>query len=179
MAPHSSTLAWKIPWTEEPGGLQSMGVAKSQTRLSDFTFTREGRDLGVVFQAPPGSQASSRGEAKDSAVLLSHDADLLEPSEWPKGSQASCGVWRQDSGWLSRPCRKGIELQLTCHILACREGSRLTSKWSGAFQNSKEGRPNAWQVSAPSPLHSDPVVRVWGSLNHLQCHSSIVLKNSI
>ena len=25
MVPHSSTLAWKIPWTEEPGGLQSMG----------------------------------------------------------------------------------------------------------------------------------------------------------
>ena len=25
MAPHPSTLAWKIPWTEEPGGLQSMG----------------------------------------------------------------------------------------------------------------------------------------------------------
>ena len=25
MAPYSSTLAWKIPWTEEPGGLQSMG----------------------------------------------------------------------------------------------------------------------------------------------------------
>ena len=39
MAPHSSTLAWKIPWMEEPGRLQSMGVAKSQTRLSDFIFT--------------------------------------------------------------------------------------------------------------------------------------------
>ena len=39
MAPHSSTLAWKIPWTEEPGRLQSHGVAKSQTWLSDFTFT--------------------------------------------------------------------------------------------------------------------------------------------
>ena len=37
-ATHSSTLAWKIPWTEEPGGLQSMG-SLSQTRLSDFTFT--------------------------------------------------------------------------------------------------------------------------------------------
>ena len=35
MAPHSSTLAWKIPWTEEPGRLQSMG----SRRLSDFTFT--------------------------------------------------------------------------------------------------------------------------------------------
>ena len=39
MAPDSSTLAWKIPWTEEPGGLQPMGVAKSWTQLSDFTFT--------------------------------------------------------------------------------------------------------------------------------------------
>ena len=38
MAPHSSTLAWKISWTEEPGGLQSMG-SLSWTGLSDFTFT--------------------------------------------------------------------------------------------------------------------------------------------
>ena len=37
MAPHSSTLAWKIPWTEEPGRVQSW-VAKSRARLSDFTF---------------------------------------------------------------------------------------------------------------------------------------------
>ena len=34
MAPHSSTLDWKILWMEEPGGLQSMGL-----RLSDVTFT--------------------------------------------------------------------------------------------------------------------------------------------
>ena len=39
MAPHSSTLAWKIPWMEEAGGLQSMWSLKSQTRLSDFPFT--------------------------------------------------------------------------------------------------------------------------------------------
>ena len=40
MAPHSSTLAWKILWTEEPGRLHAVhGVAKSWTRLSDFTFT--------------------------------------------------------------------------------------------------------------------------------------------
>ena len=36
---HSSTLTWKIPWTEEPGGAAVHGVAKSGTRLSDFTFT--------------------------------------------------------------------------------------------------------------------------------------------
>ena len=39
MTPYSSTLAWKIPWAGEPGGLQSMGSLKSQTWLSDFTFT--------------------------------------------------------------------------------------------------------------------------------------------
>ena len=36
IATHSSILAWEIPWTEEPGGLQSMG-SQSQTQLSDFT----------------------------------------------------------------------------------------------------------------------------------------------
>ena len=35
---HSSTLAWKMPWTEEPGRLQSMG-SQSRTQLSAFTFT--------------------------------------------------------------------------------------------------------------------------------------------
>ena len=39
MATHSSTLAWKISWMEESARLQSMGSAKSWTRLSDFTFT--------------------------------------------------------------------------------------------------------------------------------------------
>ena len=45
MAPHSSTLVWKIPGMEEPGRLHSVGsaavhgVAEGRTRLSDFTFT--------------------------------------------------------------------------------------------------------------------------------------------
>ena len=38
MALHSSALAWKITWTEEPGRLAVYGVAQSQTQLSDFTF---------------------------------------------------------------------------------------------------------------------------------------------
>ena len=35
MATHSSILAWRIPWTEESGGLQSIGVSKNQTWVSD------------------------------------------------------------------------------------------------------------------------------------------------
>ena len=39
MAPHSSTLAWKIPWTEEPGGPKSMGSLRVGQDFSDFDFT--------------------------------------------------------------------------------------------------------------------------------------------
>ena len=69
-------------------------------------LSRGDRDLGVAFQTHLVSQALSRGEAKDSILLSSRDGYLLEPTKWPKGSQASCGVWKEDSGFLSRPCRK-------------------------------------------------------------------------
>ena len=53
MAPHSSTLAWKIPWTEEPGGLQSMGSLESGTteRLHfHFSLSCIGEGNGNPFQ---------------------------------------------------------------------------------------------------------------------------------
>ena len=47
MSPHSSTLAWKIPWTEEPGSLQSMGLLRVghdwATSFWLFTFMHWGR----------------------------------------------------------------------------------------------------------------------------------------
>ena len=39
MATHSSILSWEIPWTEEPGGLQSTCLQKSRTQLSNSTTT--------------------------------------------------------------------------------------------------------------------------------------------
>ena len=69
-------------------------------------LSRGDRDLGVASQTHLLSQALSRGEAKDTILLSSRDGYLLEPTKWPKGSLASCGVWREDSGLLSRPCRK-------------------------------------------------------------------------
>ena len=53
MAPHSSILAWKIPWMEEPGGLAVHGVAKSRTRLSDFTLTFHFHALEKEMATPP------------------------------------------------------------------------------------------------------------------------------
>ena len=59
MATHSSILLWRIPSTEEPGMLQSMG-SQSRTQLSDFTFTfhslevgLSGAALGVGFKLLP------------------------------------------------------------------------------------------------------------------------------
>ena len=54
MAPHSSTLAWKIPCTEEPGRLQSMGVAESDTteRLHfHFSLSSIGKGNGNPLQS--------------------------------------------------------------------------------------------------------------------------------
>ena len=70
MAPHSSTLAWKIPQTEEPGRLQSMGVAKSRTRLSEFTFT---------FHFP----ALEKEMATHSSVLAGRIPGIGEPDGLP------------------------------------------------------------------------------------------------
>ena len=76
MAPHSSTLAWKIPWTEEPGGLQSMGSQRvrhdRETSLSLFTFMHwrrkwqptESQGQGsVVGRRPLGRTESDTNEA--------------------------------------------------------------------------------------------------------------------
>ena len=49
MATHSSILAWRIPWMEEPGGLQVHGVAKNRIRLSDFTSLETSTDLPKVI----------------------------------------------------------------------------------------------------------------------------------
>ena len=63
MATHSHTLAWKIPWTEEPRRLQSMG-SQSQTRLSNFTVTL----WTEVVIGPPGMHRSSLCSASPSLI---------------------------------------------------------------------------------------------------------------
>ena len=62
--------------------------------------------LGTPLGSEQRKRASFLVEAKNSALLSSYDVYLLEPIEWPKGSQASCGVLREDSGLLSRPLGK-------------------------------------------------------------------------
>ena len=60
MAAHSSTLAWGIPWTEKPGGLQSMGLQNSQTRLSNYTTTHLALITDIIPQRPEGRKSHAR-----------------------------------------------------------------------------------------------------------------------
>ena len=64
MAPHSSTLAWKIPWMEEPSRLQSMGSLRvghdSVTSLSLFTFMHWRRKLPPTPVFLPGESQGRR-----------------------------------------------------------------------------------------------------------------------
>ena len=85
MAPHSSTFAWKIPWTEEPDRLRSMGVVKSRTRLSDFTFTFH-------------FHALEKEMATHSKVLAWRIPGTAEPSGLPSvGSQSQTLLMRLSS----------------------------------------------------------------------------------
>ena len=68
LATHSSTLAWRIPWMEEPGGLQSMGSQRVghdwATSLSLFTFThwrRKGQPTPVFLPGESQGQGSLVG----------------------------------------------------------------------------------------------------------------------
>ena len=49
MATHSSIFAWRIPWTEEPGGLQSMGSQRVRHNWSDLAYTHRLRHLNANF----------------------------------------------------------------------------------------------------------------------------------
>ena len=87
MAPHSSTLAWKIPWMEEPGRLQSMG---SRRVRHNFTFTFH-------------FHALEKETATQSSVLAWRIPGMREPSGLPSmGSQSRARLKRLSSSSSNR-----------------------------------------------------------------------------
>ena len=81
MAPHSSTLAWKIPWTEEPGRLQSMGLLRVRhnrvTSLSLFTFKRWRRKWQPAPVFLPG-ESQGRGKLMGCHLWGRTESDTTE-----------------------------------------------------------------------------------------------------
>ena len=77
MAPHSSTLAWKIPWMEEPGGLQPMGLLRVRydwpTSLSLFTFMHWRRKWQPTPVFLPGGMGEPGGLPTMELHRVGHD----------------------------------------------------------------------------------------------------------
>ena len=94
MAPHSSTLAWKLPWTEEPGRLQSMGSLRVRhdwaTSLSLFTFHALEKKMAThssVFAWRIPGVAEPGGLPSMGSHRVGHDwSDLA-------AAAAAAGVW--------------------------------------------------------------------------------------
>ena len=85
MAPHSSTLAWKIPWTEEPAGLQSMGSLRVghnwEISLSLFTFMHWRRKWQPTSGFLPGESMGSHRVGHDWSNLAAAAAANLPQSK--------------------------------------------------------------------------------------------------
>ena len=81
MAPHSSTLAWKIPWTEEPGRLQSMGSLRVRhdwvTSLSLFTLMHWRRKWQPTPVFLPG-ESQGRGSLVGCRLWGRTESDMTE-----------------------------------------------------------------------------------------------------
>ena len=99
MATHSSILVWEIPWTEEPGGLQAIGLHRVRPDWSDVAKWNTGWDTGfppgflrtlLVINRQPlkGSRIAHLGVNKGSkrlVLLLSEKVDHFPGSEEDKG----------------------------------------------------------------------------------------------
>ena len=99
MATHSSTLAWKIPWTEEPGRLQSMGVTKSRARLSDFTFTFHFHALEKEMPTTPvflPGESQGQGSLVGCHLWGHTESDTTEATLQQQQQQHSPKTKRQD-----------------------------------------------------------------------------------
>ena len=108
MAPHSSTLAWKLPWTEEPGALQSMGLLDTTERLH-FHFSLscigegngnplqcsclENPSVGGAWWAAVYGVTQSRTRLSDLAAAAERDRAGLESLDFRKAGLIAAGAW--------------------------------------------------------------------------------------
>ena len=115
MAPHSSTLAWKIPWTEEPGGPQSMGLLRVRhdwvTSLSLLTFMRWRRKWQPTPAFLPGE---SQGRGSPWAAIYGVTQSRTRLKRLSSSSSSILKYLRRPQNWFVWE-RNGPPLTLLTH----------------------------------------------------------------
>ena len=152
MATHSNTLAWKIPWTEEPGGLQSMGSLGVghdwATSLSLFTFMhwrRKWQPTPVFLPGESQGQGSLGGLLSMGSHRVGHDWSNLAAA---KAALFQCSYLTSASPLRGFP-RDSVVKESTCQ---CKRWKRLRfDPWVGKISWRRKWRPTA--IVFPGKFH--------------------------
>ena len=127
MAPHSSTLAWKIPWMEEPGRLQSMGSLRVRhvwaTSLSLFTFMDWRRKWQPTPMFLPG-ESQGRGSLVGCRLWGHTKSDMTEVTQHGLASSV-CGC---------KPKKTVLELYSYSMVTVKENGERKSSHWAKLWE---------------------------------------------
>ena len=142
MAPHSSTLAWKIPWVEEPGGLQSMGSRRVgydwATSLSLFTFMHWRRKWHPTPVFLPG-ESQGQGSLVGCRLWVRTESDTTELTQQQQQQVLIEQVWGEKQK-RKKGSREHREVQSSLHkcfsprisagVLAQHKSSSSRVDWS-------------------------------------------------
>ena len=135
MAPHSSTLAWKIPWREEPGGLQSMGSLRvghdGVTSLSLFTFMHWRRKWQPTPLFLPGESQGQRSLV-GCCLWGRTESDTTEATAAAGSKVALCSRGRHYLILKVAWCTHSSQKRLTWRVVRALQSSHMLSKTQGS-----------------------------------------------
>ena len=154
MATHSSILAWKTPWAEEPGGLQSMGSQKSWTWLSTLTHTHTHthKDQHILISSSWNSISSSSAiSAKAKSPSASHPPLLSCCTAYWKLRYVDLrwGEALLQLKWLKNSVKAAWSWKLNSSIVGPRQGTKNKKK----RDNDWKGRNKATNVADGITIH--------------------------
>ena len=159
MAPHSSTLAWKIPWTEEPGGLQSTGSRRVghdwATSLSLFTFMHLRRKWQPTPVFLPGESQ------RQWSLVGCHLWGCRIGHDWSDLAAAAAAGWLGAIGWTGC-CNLGEWATWGLHMGRSRSSlypAPHCQCWS-LLQQSRNMKLLLWDKPEKMEAHSPPTLNL-------------------
>ena len=175
MAPHSSTLAWKIPWMEEPGRLQSMGSLRVgrdwETSLSLFTFMHWRKKWQPTPVFLPG-ESQGWGSLVGCRPWGHTESDMTEANLAAAAARrrrlVGCSPWGHEeldtTEWLhfhfSLSCiGEGNGNPLQC---SCLENPRGSGAWWAPVYGVAQSRPRLKRLSSSSSKELFYSINFWG-----------------